>query len=193
MTSRLAPGGIQSIIGLQPDMTTFGKYLGGGMAFGAFGGREDIMSVYDPRVQDSLAHSGTFNNNTLAMHAGYAGLAHVYTPDVARAFSANGDAFRQRLQEVTMGTKISFTGWGTLMAMHVSETGSKNIKCKEDVDELLQVKDLFWMEMLEEGFWTTRRGMIALILDTPQEELDRFVECLEAFVERHKRLVALDG
>ena len=65
MTSRLAPGGLQSILSLKPDLTTFGKYLGGGLAFGAFGGSADVMSVYDPRKQDSLSHSGTFNNNTL--------------------------------------------------------------------------------------------------------------------------------
>ena len=38
MTSRLAPGGLQSVIGVTPDLTTFGKYVGGGMSFGAFGG-----------------------------------------------------------------------------------------------------------------------------------------------------------
>ena len=39
MTSRLAPGGLQSLVGITPDLTTLGKYLGGGLSFGAFGGR----------------------------------------------------------------------------------------------------------------------------------------------------------
>jgi glutamate-1-semialdehyde 2,1-aminomutase len=50
MTSRLAPGGISSMLGLEPDLKTLGKYLGAGLAFGAFGGRADVMSV----VSDSL-------------------------------------------------------------------------------------------------------------------------------------------
>ncbi|CAN9304861.1 unnamed protein product [Alternaria alternata] len=79
-TSRLAPGGLQEVEGLEPDITTLGKFLGGGITFGAFGGRADIMRVYDPREKGSLGHSGTFNNNTLGMTAGYTGLANVYTP-----------------------------------------------------------------------------------------------------------------
>lgn len=74
MTFRLGPAGLAGIVSLKPDLKTFGKYLGGGMAFGAFGGREDLMAAYDPRSPNSLAYSGTFNNNTLAMNAGYIGL-----------------------------------------------------------------------------------------------------------------------
>ena len=45
MTSRLSAGGMQQVLGIAPDLTTFGKYLGGGLAFGAFGGRADLMSA----------------------------------------------------------------------------------------------------------------------------------------------------
>lgn len=48
MTSRLSPGGLQLKTGITPDLTTLGKYVGGGMPFGAFGGRKDIMSLFDP-------------------------------------------------------------------------------------------------------------------------------------------------
>jgi glutamate-1-semialdehyde 2,1-aminomutase len=63
MTSRLGPSGLQAIVGLSPDITTFGKYLGGGLAFGAFGGREDIMAVYDPRSPNS--HTPEHSTTTL--------------------------------------------------------------------------------------------------------------------------------
>lgn len=110
MTSRLAPGGLQSLVGLKPDLTSFGKYLGGGITFGAFGGRLDIMAVYDPRVANSLAHSGTFNNNTLGMSAGYVGLSQIYTPEVAVAFNKVGDDLRGKLQDAAVGTKMTVTG-----------------------------------------------------------------------------------
>ena len=74
MTSRLAPGGLQSVTGVKPDLTTFGKYIGGGMSFGAFGGRAEIMDLFDPRRADALPHAGTFNNNVLTMTAGLTGL-----------------------------------------------------------------------------------------------------------------------
>ena len=51
-------------------MTTLGKYIGGGMSFGAFGGRADIMELFDPAAPDALPHAGTFNNNVLTMAAG---------------------------------------------------------------------------------------------------------------------------
>jgi glutamate-1-semialdehyde 2,1-aminomutase len=58
MTSRLAPGGIQGLEGLISDRVALGKYLGGGMPFGAFGGLNRIMWEYNPTNPDALAHSG---------------------------------------------------------------------------------------------------------------------------------------
>jgi glutamate-1-semialdehyde 2,1-aminomutase len=191
MTSRLGPEGLQAIVGLSPDITTFGKYLGGGLAFGAFGGREDIMAVYDPRSPNSLAHSGTFNNNTLAMHAGFVGLNNIWTPEVAVEFNKLGDYFRENLQKAARGTKMSVTGRGALNAIHFSEVGTTEITCKESIDEDWGLKDLFFIEMMEDGFWITRRGSIALILGTPKSELDRFVSSVSKFLERHSSLVSL--
>lgn len=189
MTSRLAPGGLQSLLDLQPDMTTFGKYLGGGFAFGAFGGRSEIMSVYDPRSSGSLAHSGTFNNNTMAMYAGYAGLSQVYTPEAAVEFNRRGDVFREKLQAVSKGTKCSFTGRGAILAVHFTDDGLEDLECVDDFSERWDLKDLFWLEMMEDGYWITRRGSIALILGTTDEELDRFVGCVGEFLQRHKSIM----
>lgn len=191
MTSRLGPGGLQAIVGLKPDLTTFGKYLGGGLAFGAFGGRSDVMSVYDPRHANSLAHSGTFNNNTLAMHAGHVGLSEIWTPSVAVEFNKLGDSFRAKLQAVCAGSKMSVTGRGALNAVHFSQDGKTEISCKDDISEDWALKDLFFMEMMEDGFWITRRGSIALMLPTPVAELDRFVESVGRFLQRHKEIVSL--
>jgi glutamate-1-semialdehyde 2,1-aminomutase len=191
MTSRLAPGGLQSVLGLKPDMMTFGKYLGGGFAFGGFGGRADIMAVYDPRSDGSLVHSGTFNNNTMAMHAGYAGLSQILTPEVTVAFSAKGETFRKKLQDVSKGTKFFFTGVGSLIMTHVTDMGDQILLRGEDVTERNDIKDLFWFEMMEDGFWIHRRGSISLVLETPDEELDRFVHCFSEFLKRHRDVVTL--
>ena len=67
-----------------PDLVAFGKYLGGGVSFGAFGGRQDLMARLDPRDPEALVHSGTFNNNVLTMAAGLAGLEKVLTPEANR-------------------------------------------------------------------------------------------------------------
>ncbi len=194
MTSRLAPGGLGVEMGLEPDLVTLGKYLGGGLAFGAFGGREEVMAVYDPRVEGGLAHSGTFNNNTLAMCVGHVALREVYTEEVCVRFNETGDGFRERLSAVARGTRLSFTGRGSLIGLHFTEDGVEDIKCGEDLNgrERPDLRDLFWFEMLEAGFWTTRRGMIAMILRTPDEELDRFVGAVTEFVERHRDIMVVN-
>ena len=120
MTSRLAPGGLQSVAGVKPDLTTLGKYIGGGMSFGAFGGRGDVMDLFDPRRPNALPHAGTFNNNVLTMSAGLAGLTQVYTPDAARALNARGEALRSRLNALceAAGAPLQFTGIGSMLAVH---------------------------------------------------------------------------
>lgn len=191
MTSRLTGGGLASMHGLSPDIKTMGKWLGGGLAFGAFGGRADIMASFDPRVSGSISHSGTFNNNTLVTHAGYAGMTEVYTPQVADDFTEQGDVFRARLNEVTKGTRMCFTGMGTVMAAHITESGARDISRVTDSEEIHDLVELFWYTMAEEGFWVTRRGMITVVLGTPQEELDRFVDAVKRFVAQNHRYLAI--
>lgn len=196
MTSRVAPGGLASLHDLHPDMKTFGKYLGGGLAFGAFGGRADIMAAYDPRPQGAtavpfLTHHGTFNNNTLAMHVGHAGLTEIYTPEVCTEFNAMGERMLRDLAPVTAGTKMCFTGVGTVLGSHFTATGLQTIERETAEDWTL--KELFWFEMMEAGYWITRRGSIALCLGTPESELQRFVACVGEFLQRHASLVAVEA
>jgi glutamate-1-semialdehyde 2,1-aminomutase len=174
-------------------MVTFGKYLGGGMPFGAFGGRKEVMAVYDPRNPASLAHSGTFQNNTMMLIAGHAGLSSVYTPELAVTFNKQGDLLRQRLNQVFKGTVFTVTGVGSLMCIHATTTGlgPEQIRCKDDWDavEASSLKVLFWLEMLEAGFWFHRRGSIALNIELPTEALDAFINAAKGFIERHRDLV----
>ncbi|EUC42929.1 hypothetical protein COCMIDRAFT_102239 [Bipolaris oryzae ATCC 44560] len=188
-TSRLAPGGLQELESLTPDITTLGKFLGGGITFGAFGGRRDVMRVYDPREKGSLGHSGTFNNNTLGMAAGYTGLAQVYTAEVSREFNVMGDRFRQRLQSLSHGTKMTVTGLGTILGIHFLHDGKKELRNYQDRLEDRDLSMLFWMEMMEDGFWISQRGSLAVILGTPWEELEKFIDSVEKFLQRHASLL----
>ena len=190
MTSRISAHGLAHLRGLQPDLKTFGKWLGGGLTFGAFGGRADIMKVFDPRLGGSISHSGTFNNNTLVTHAGYAGLTKVYTPEAAVAFTRTGDGLRARLNQVAQGTRVQFTGVGTIMAIHIPQEAIST-PLGRGVEEMQSLKDLFWFEMLQEGFWVARRGFFALILGTPQSELDRFVGAVESFISKYREALAI--
>src|SRR5262249_58370507 len=142
--------------------TTLGKYIGGGMSFGAFGGRAEIMGRFDPRRADALQHAGTFNNNVLSMKAGHAGLTQAFTPEAARALNARGDALRERLNRLCRahGAPLQFGGRGSMMAAHLT---ADPIRSSADVARGdAGLKELFFFDMLVEGIWLARRGFIAL-------------------------------
>ena len=189
MTSRLSPGGLQAVRGIKPDLTTLGKYVGGGMSFGAFGGRGDIMDLFDPRRANALPHAGTFNNNVLTMAAGLAGLTKVYTPEAAYALNARGDALRERLNAAcrAAGAKLQFTGIGSMLAVH---TTSRPILTPADAaagDQKL--KELFFFDMLAGGIWLARRGMMTLCLPIGDAECDTLVAAVEEFLSARASLL----
>jgi glutamate-1-semialdehyde 2,1-aminomutase len=105
MTSRLSYHGLSSELGLSPDLITLGKWIGGGMTFGAFGGRKRVMGMFDPR-DGLLAHSGTFNNNIITMAAGCTGIDLFNEAEVKR-LNALGDSLRNGLQEILSKHQIN--------------------------------------------------------------------------------------
>ncbi len=78
---RLAPGGAQERFGITPDLTCFGKIIGGGLPVGAFGGRADIMDLLAPL--GPVYQAGTLSGNPLAMAAGIAALEELVSNGVA--------------------------------------------------------------------------------------------------------------
>ena len=191
MTSRLSPGGLQAVHGIWPDMTTLGKYIGGGMSFGAFGGRGEIMAQFDPSRPDALPHAGTFNNNVLTMSAGFAGLTQVYTPEAAIALNARGDALRTRLNDLCQHHEVpmQFTGFGSMMNVHMTDAPLRSPADAAQANQKL--RELFFFDLLEAGVWLARRGMINLSLPIEDAECDVLVDAVEQFIQR--RLVLLEA
>jgi glutamate-1-semialdehyde 2,1-aminomutase len=189
MTSRLSPGGLQQKLGVIPDVTTLGKYIGGGMSFGAFGGRRDIMELFDPTKPNSLPHAGTFNNNVLTMAAGVAGYGEIYTPAVADALNARGEKIRERLNEACRkaGVAFQFSGIGSMMTAHAT---TRPIRSAADIAAASQdAKELFFFDMNAAGIWIARRGFAALNIMIGDSEGDRFVAAVEEFVAARRALL----
>jgi glutamate-1-semialdehyde 2,1-aminomutase len=86
---RVAPGGAQDLYDIQPDLTTLGKIVGGGLPVGAFGGRADIMNCIAP--MGPVYQAGTLSGNPLAMAAGLATLNNL-TPAVYAKLASTTDA-----------------------------------------------------------------------------------------------------
>ena len=183
MTSRLAPGGLQEAHGILPDMTTLGKYVGGGMSFGAFGGKASLMEWFDPRNKDGFQHAGTFNNNVLTMNAGYVGLTEIYTPERAHALNAFGDGLRDQLNAVVRrrGLAMQFTGLGSMIGVHMT---AAPISCEADAAKgNAALLDLFYFDLLARGIWFAKRGMMALSIALDEADAKRLVAAVEEFAE----------
>jgi len=184
-TSRLSPGGRQSQTGVIPDMTTLGKYLGGGMSFGAFGGRREIMERYDPRRPNPLAHAGTFNNNVLTMHAGVAVLSKLLTPERLSDLNERGEALRSELNRVfsAHGAPMAATGLGSIMTIQPGPT----------VQEPLKLRSLLYHDLLRRGFYLAERGFLALSFAVSQAEITAFVGAVEEVVRERQPLISAVG
>lgn len=189
MTSRLSLGGRQALLGIRPDLSTLGKYFGGGLSFGAFGGRTELMRRYDPCGSGALQHAGTFNNNVLTMAAGLAGLTQVLTAEALDALNARGDALRVRLNAMLQGQGVAmqFTGIGSLMQM---QSLAGPIRSADDLaagDD--RARALVFFELLARGVFMARRGFMALSLPFGDAECDQFVRALEAVVTAHRSVL----
>jgi len=188
MTSRLAPHGLANKLGIRCDLTTLGKYIGGGMSFGAFGGRADVMALFDPRT-GPLAHSGTFNNNVLTMAAGHAGLTKLFTPEAAGALADRGDAMRKRLNVLCAGEGVAmqFTGMGSLMNAHFVGGEVRSTDDLAPVDARL--RQLLFFHLLSEGIYTSPRGFVVLSLPLSDADIDRYVAAIGSFVGEYRALL----
>ena len=189
MTSRLSPGGLQAKVGVIPDMTALGKYVGGGMSFGAFGGKAELMALFDPRRADALPHAGTFNNNVLTMAAGHAALSEVYTPEAAAMLNATGEKLRARLNMICerQGVAMQFTGIGSMLAVHMLRGP---VRSPADAAKgNMAAKELLFFDMLKAGFWIARRGMMALNVMLNQGDYDGFADAVEEFAVSRKALL----
>ena len=185
MTSRLAPGGMQERTGVTPDLAAFGKYLGGGVSFGAFGGRKDLMSRLDPRDPQALVHSGTFNNNVLTMAAGLAGLEKVLTPAATIALNDAGDRLRGRMQSAADARDIpaQVMGMGSMICVHFQ---GEPIHRPADAEATRPgTRKLLQLEMNLKGFYMSRRGFMSLSLPLTEQDYDDFVATFEEFLDEN--------
>ena len=190
MTSRLSPGGLQAVTGVIPDLTSLGKYIGGGFSAGAFGGRAEVMERFDPRRGDHLPHSGTYNNNVFTLSAGIAGLTRAYTPEAAQTLNARGEALRKRLNEIVQraGVAMQFMGYGSMMAVHMQrgEVRSPDDAAKGNA----KLRELFFFDLFAQGIYVMpKRAMMALALPHTDADFDTLAAGVEEFVAARRSLL----
>ena len=146
ITFRLSRGGAQEYYGVTPDMTAFGKIIGGGMPVGAFGGREDLMSLYDPsNGSPRVQHAGTFNGNPMTAAAGISTLNEL-TPDAYKELDEKGEYVRDRLSKLAAQVEapIGVTGIGSLFGISVHHNARHRLQDLHDQRRTISPAPCSW-------------------------------------------------
>jgi glutamate-1-semialdehyde 2,1-aminomutase len=188
-TARIGPAGIQGLMRVKPDLTTLGKFIGGGMPTGAFGGNAKIMSHYNPKKPGAWNHAGTFNNNVCSMAAGAAGIGEIYTQQRALDFLDWSEAFRLALNEMFTQKDMPMycNGLGSIFAIHFSK---EPVKQKKDISAgCLALRPLLHMELLLNGVLVAGRGDVFQSLPMTEKHLSKVSLALEKFIDRYRPLV----
>ena len=187
MTSRMGAGGQQARCGVLPDLTTLGKYLAGGMTFGAFGGRADVMAAFDPARGGGLTHGGTFNNNVVTMAAGAAAMRELLSADVLDALFARGADLQRRLGEVFAASSLPLcvTGLGSLMNLHTVRGPVRSPRDLAATDH--DLKQLLFHELVDRGIYLAARGYVALSIAITDADCDAFVDATRAAIAAIER------
>ena len=180
---RVAPGGSQEYYGITPDMTSLGKIVGGGFAVGAFGGRQDIMDLYDPTTGPRVAHAGTFNANPATMLAGAVTLEQL-TPEVYRRLAEVTEYLRHGLREVgrELEVPVQVTGLGSLFGIHFQDDTLVGYRDIAKADSAFRHN--VFLGLLNEGILMAPNLVGAVSTVLGEDEVDTFVDAFRTVLQR---------
>ena len=190
-TARHGPAGIQGLLGIEPDLTTLGKFIGGGLPTGAFGGPAHVMAHFNPKQKGTLAHAGTFNNNVCSMAAGCVAMSEIFTPVRATEFYEWSEAFRQSLNEMFAQKEVPMyaNGLASMIAIHFSREATK--RPADITAGCRSLRPLLHMELLLDGISICTRGDLFLSLAMTDDHLAAVHDALGRFADRYKPLIEL--
>jgi len=184
---RIAWGGGQEYYGVEPDLATYGKAIGGGTPIGAVCGREDIMTLADPRIPASATSAivaGTMSGNPLSTTAGNATLDVLETSGTYDALNKYASRFRDVIDEVLTDSPLSGQSLGEGPIVDYVITDAAEIT---DWRSILQsdsaTKKKIDAELLSRGILQQHGGKRYISTEHGPEELDKTAEAFKAAVE----------
>jgi Glutamate-1-semialdehyde aminotransferase len=178
----LALGGAQEKYRVIPDLTAVAKIIGGGFPVGGFGGRADIMAVFDPRVEGHLSQSGTFNGNRISMAAGVASMKLLDAKAIDRL-----EALSIRLENgITgaiklLGVPVSLTRAGSLLNVHFRAEPPVDYATARN--QYPNMAKLYHLAMLKRGIFCAPRGTLVVSTVMTEKEIDYAVEAFADVME----------
>ena len=175
---RIAYGGAQEYYGVSPDLTCLGKAVGGGFPLGVFGGRSDIMAMFDPsRSMPQIPHPGSYNANPISLVAGATTLE-LFTDEVVQLLNLRGETLRRRIRMAfeDAGVPAQVTGFGSLFAIHLTSQLVKSYRDTMRADANLRHR--IFLSLFKEGVLIDPRGVGCISAAIGEAEIDRFVDAL---------------
>jgi glutamate-1-semialdehyde 2,1-aminomutase len=167
---RLGRAGAQGVFGLQPDLSTFGKVIGGGLPVGAFGGRADIMDHLAPL--GPVYQAGTLSGNPLAMAAGLATLRELASTDAFTRLEQTGARLESGLRAVaaTHGIPMQFQRIGSMFCGYFTDRPVWNLADAMTADRARFGR--FFHAMLDQGVYLAPSQFEAGFLSTAHSDAD---------------------
>jgi len=168
---RVAKGGAQEIYGIQPDLTTFGKIIGGGLPVGAYGGKAEIMSLVAPA--GPVYQAGTLSGNPLAMSAGYSALSYIKNhPEIYQQLEMKSrkleEGMKKNLKEA--GKNFTINRVGSMMTLFFTE---REVKYYDDaVSSDTKLFANYFQEMLIQGIYLPPAQFEAFFISTAHSDDD---------------------
>jgi glutamate-1-semialdehyde 2,1-aminomutase len=168
---RLAAGGVQQRLGVNADLVTYGKVIGGGMPVGAFGGKKEIMSHIAPL--GNVYQAGTLSGNPLAVAAGFTTLSVLKNnPGLYDELEQKGAQLRDGLQEVFSSKGIDFTinQMGSMISVHFGKHKVKDFATAAACD--IPLFNRFFHHMLQHGVYLPPSAYESWFLSTALTDSD---------------------
>lgn len=177
VTGRLSLGGAQKFYGVTPDLTTMGKIIGGGTPVGAFGGKQEIMQMYDPR-EKKMYHSGTFNGNAVTMTAGLATMK-AYNQEAVDYVNDLGFLFKEGVLKIyeKLGLNMKISGAGSIYNILFTDKDVKNYRDVASAHE--ELNKVLYMSLLTKGIFDAERGMFCMSTAMTKEDIRFGLDTLE--------------
>ena len=174
---RVAKGGAQELFNIKPDLSTFGKIIGGGLPVGAFGGKKEIMEMIAPN--GPVYQAGTLSGNPLAMAAGYAALNYIKNnPDIYNRLEEKAGYLEKGIKDnlKSLGKNFTINRVGSMLTLFFKEKEVNDFKTAVKSNTDLFGK--YFNEMLIRGVYLPPSQFEALFVSTghSKEDLDKTIE-----------------
>src|SRR5436190_11594400 len=179
---RLSAGGAQKTLGIDADLVTYGKVIGGGMPVGAFGGKKEIMQYVAPI--GNVYQAGTLSGNPIAMIAGFTTLSVLKNdPSIYRDLEKKTIYLHEGLKKVFKNSNIPFVinRLGSMISVHFSEKPVIDFTSASQSNN--QLFNQFFHHMLREGIYLPPSAFETWFLSNALtfEDIDRTISVAEKF------------